>query len=126
VEEVLHSCGHRELVDLEAAGRNRDQRRGYLERSGRCHPCTEIQLGALNRAAARKADEDGLPRLEGTENQIAPATTVREKFRLQFEVAAATVLEAGSPERGVQLVREYFESQIRRIGDAKTYMDWRH
>jgi hypothetical protein len=126
MEEVLHSCGHRQLVNLEAAGRSRDRKRGYLERNGRCHACTEIQFGALNRAAARKADADGLPRLDGTESQVAAATTVRERFRLQLEMAVTTVLAGGTSECGVQLVREYFESQIRRIGDAGTYMNWRH
>jgi hypothetical protein len=80
----------------------------------------------LNRAAAAKAEEDGLPRLEGSERQVAAATTVREKFRLQSEMAFATVLSAGLPASGVQHVRSYFENQLRVIRDAATYMNWRH
>lgn len=71
---INHACGHAEEVNLFGRHADRDRKVQWLE-SRDCQAC---RLGVANVASAQASTRDGLPPLEGSEKQVAWATTIRQ------------------------------------------------
>ncbi len=86
---VTHTCGHNETVNLFGAGKERESRLAWLRKTA-CRDCYRTEQTAT---ASRTASEQGLPRLTGSDKQIAWAETIRKEISdkakaLQTEKAA--------------------------------------
>lgn len=74
--EVKMSCGHTETIQLFGKTADRERRIEWLERYGLCEECKKEKAAE----EMRKAEEAGLPELEGSEKQIAWAVKIRNGF----------------------------------------------
>src|SRR5690625_6977835 len=72
---INHTCGHEVTIQLYGKHTERDRKIAWLE-TQRCRHC---ENEAANKAAAERAEEAGLPALEGTEKQVAWATTIPDR-----------------------------------------------
>lgn len=81
--EVTRSCGHVETVDLYGPRKNREWRLENVEAEKLCEECYKAKLAEerelANKQAAEAAQAQGLPKLEGTEKQVAWAETIRQE-----------------------------------------------
>ena len=74
-----HACGHEGMIDLVGPRSQREWKvRRYFE--GDCPACQQKRRDEENAAAAERAKEIGLPRLIGTEKQVAWAESIRMSF----------------------------------------------
>lgn len=80
---INHSCGHTQEVQLYGPGRDREKRAEWMER-GVCPDCyraeKEKERKQDNERAASVAGEIGFVGLEGSDKQVAWATTIRQKM----------------------------------------------
>ena len=74
--EVKMSCGHTETIQLFGKCADRERKIEWLERYGLCEECKKEQAAK----EIKKAEEAGLPELEGSEKQIAWAAKIRNGF----------------------------------------------
>lgn len=74
--EVKMSCGHTETIQLFGKCADRERKIEWLERCGLCEECKKEQVAK----EIKKAEEAGLPELEGSEKQIAWAAKIRNGF----------------------------------------------
>lgn len=74
--EVKMSCGHTETIQLFGKCADRERKIEWLERYGLCEECKKEQVAK----EIKKAEEAGLPELEGSEKQIAWAAKIRNGF----------------------------------------------
>lgn len=74
--EVKMSCGHTETIQLFGKCADRERKIEWLERYGFCEECKKEQAAK----EIKKAEEAGLPELEGSEKQIAWAAKIRNGF----------------------------------------------
>lgn len=84
------SCGHDGRVDIIGPTKDR-QRKADWHFSRKCEDCRETErlkkIEKVNKLAAERAAEMELPRLKGTEKQIAWANTIRDEFVKSYEKA---------------------------------------
>lgn len=74
--EVKMSCGHTETIQLFGKCADRERKIEWLERYVLCEECKKEQAAK----EIKKAEEAGLPELEGSEKQIAWAAKIRNGF----------------------------------------------
>lgn len=74
--EVEMSCGHTETIQLFGKCADRERKIEWLERYGLCEECKKEKAAE----EMKKAEEAGLPELEGSEKQIAWAAKIRNGF----------------------------------------------
>jgi hypothetical protein len=81
--DVERACGHTETVDLYGPRKNREWRIENVEAEKLCRECYLAKLAEerelANKQAAEEAQAQGLPKLEGTEKQVAWAETIRQE-----------------------------------------------
>ncbi len=107
--DVTYTCGHTGVINLVGPGRDR-QWRLDREEEKLCYNCYQEKLKRdreeANAQAAADNQEAGLPALEGTENQIAWAETIRCNFLKLLTVKASGVTEehkAAHPDKWQEL-----------------------
>lgn len=101
---VTHTCGHE--VEHALFGPYEGRRRRIEELTGNpCPDCQETKrteaTAAANAEAAEAASKAGLPKLTGSEKQVAWAETIRMKAIAEAEAAIART--ATTPERQEQV-----------------------
>lgn len=74
---ITYSCGHNGTVNLFGPGKERERKIYWYENNGECPDCRQARLQAENQKAAEESGAHNWPELEGTEKQIAWATTIR-------------------------------------------------
>lgn len=72
---ITHACGCTITHQLCGPTKDRARKESWLE----SQPCRECERKAINEASAARAEAAGLPALEGSEKQVAWATTIRDK-----------------------------------------------
>lgn len=102
-----YSCGHEGRTQVYGPVKNR-QWIADRRFEGLCPECYKKKLEEerqkANEEAARKAEEMGLPELQGTEKQVAWATTLRQKFideaekEIEYQANRYPVKKAGKTE----------------------------
>lgn len=91
---VIYQCGHGGKEQMYGPGRERERKVEWIRQSKLCPECyqkqRDEQRAAEQAAAAEKAAAFKLPKLEGTEKQIAWAETIRaEIIERNLEVLGA-------------------------------------
>jgi len=74
--QVTHTCGHSETVQLYGPSKERERRLTWL-RSQSCLDCKRASHEGEARESRILSQMEGLPRLDGTDRQIAWAETIR-------------------------------------------------
>jgi hypothetical protein len=74
---ITHSCGHEQRLRLE--GGRRGQWKADKEAENPCPDCLQKEREKANAASAAEAAALGLPALQGSERQVAWATTLRSE-----------------------------------------------
>lgn len=79
--DVTYSCGHKGSVSLFGPTKERDSKLGWYERTAVCPDCYKTQKESERRQKDEQAkqftDSMGLPKLSGSEKQIAWAESIR-------------------------------------------------
>jgi hypothetical protein len=73
---ITHKCGHAVVHNITGPMKNRPWQVERLKGQ----VCRECYIAGINEAAAVAAAEQGLPRLTGSEKQVAWATTIRDEL----------------------------------------------
>ncbi|CAM3743144.1 hypothetical protein COLU111180_06170 [Cohnella lubricantis] len=123
---VTHTCGHTVTVDLVGKGKDREWKLKQMEQ-GVCTDCYRAQQQAK---AEAKAAEQGLPALEGSEKQIAWATTIRSKMIDEIFEPIRKELTKGTPkdEQAAKAIAWMIEQVTEKINtaSAKWWIDNRN
>lgn len=87
---ITRECGHQEYAKILGSNSRQKQSRENYESGKLCYECWKAEEA---KKAAEKAKEIGLPELEGTEKQVAYATTLRAKTIKDYKIDAAKILK---------------------------------
>lgn len=97
--KVTYTCGHEGVVNIIGPNKDREWKLAY-EEAKLCPDCYKAKLEAerqkQNAEAAEANQTAGLPKLEGTEKQIAWAETIRKSI---LEGIESKVLSKINPEQ---------------------------
>lgn len=78
--EISQKCGHTSTFNIGGPLKDRERKEAWLAEQT-CRACQQAEVeAARNEAAAKaaaKADEQGLPQLQGSEKQVRWALTIR-------------------------------------------------
>lgn len=123
--DVTYSCGHEERVVLFGPSRERDRKIEWMEREGVCAECWQRKLSAdrasVSAEAAKAAEEEGLPKLQGSEKQIAWAEKIRaDQLRVLNDSTERRLTRDEEDKR--ELVFALVD-RIHRIESAKWWID---
>jgi len=117
---VTYRCGHKGEVQICGPQKDRQGKADY-EATKLCKTCwqadQDASRAAANAEAAEAAQTAGRPELQGTEKQVAWATTIRENKALEFATAQVNAAKAGPECAGI------FEAIAGRIL-AQTAASW--
>lgn len=80
--EVKMSCGHTVTVNFYGKGEGRERFIAWLEKYGLCHECKKAEEETARNEFEASHD---LPDLEGSEEQVKWARSIREKFITEIE-----------------------------------------
>ena len=86
------SCGHEEVHQIYGPYKDRDRKAEYIA-EGACRECWEEQRREENAEAAQANVEQGLPKLKGSEKQVAWAESIRAEKLADRETVAAWIAE---------------------------------
>lgn len=121
--KVTYTCGHEGVVNIIGPNKDREWKLAY-EEAKLCPDCYKAKLEAerqkQNAEAAEANQTAGLPKLEGTEKQIAWAETIRKSI---LEGIESKVLSKINPEQK-ELTLKAFEA-IKRQTKASWWIDIR-
>lgn len=91
---ITRSCGHQETVNICGPYAGRERQAEY-EATKSCKACWQAEQDAKRQAAnaeaATAAQTAGRPELQGTEKQVAWATTIRETLTAGLEQGRSAV-----------------------------------
>lgn len=73
-EIINYSCGHTDRVQMYGKMSDRENKKGWMERSGDCPECYKASLAQI---AKKQSEEAGLVDLQGSEKQVAWANKIR-------------------------------------------------
>ncbi len=120
---IKANCGHEFETQLYGPNKDRERKIEWYERDGLCPECYAAQKQEArdeeNAKAAENAQVQGLPELDGSEKQIAWATTIRDKM-LAGMSARLDVFRAAPPAPGKEEMcetliargQEYIDEQM--------------
>ena len=131
--DVTYACGHTGTVQLYGPMRDR---RWKLDRE-REKLCRACYVAGRRKAEKQEAKAMGLPRLAGTEKQVAWARSLRSKrlaemakFRERTESLAQRSLDDGSttPDEVAQGMKmlDGLDARLQLAADARWWIDKRH
>jgi len=119
---ITRSCGHTETVNISGPYKGRERQAEY-EATKQCKACwqaeQEAKRAAANTAAADAAQAAGRPELQGTEKQVAWATTIREAKCGELQALAANVIA----QQGDGIRSQVTSAAVARI-EAETSAAW--
>jgi hypothetical protein len=127
--DVQHACGHTVEHQLTGPGRTRDWRLKRLAEET-CWDCDRAERAAaldlVNHQAAEAAAAAGLPTLEGSERQVAWATTLRADALAELDIwGAEASTKSARPRRDAQLMDLYRQVLLRQTA-AREWIDTRY
>lgn len=126
--DVTYTCGHTDTIQIYGPGRDRERKLAN-EESKLCPDCYKAKLEAdrqkQNAEAAEANQAAGLPKLEGTEKQIAWAESIRKSMIdhiIEYYISQITdEAKAEHPEE-YERVMKGFEA-LKRHTDASWWID---
>jgi len=131
---ITRKCGHEEVINIVGKVSERD-RKAEWEEGRLCYDCWKAEQAAEraaeSNAAAEEAKAEGLPRLEGSEKQIAWAETIRAKMLLDLSALETrhkiyqAKLDSGdfppdTPEEKINAARDELAKNAVAIGRIKS------
>jgi hypothetical protein len=129
--EVTHRCDHSEVVTLFGPTKDRERKLEWL-RSLPCPECCSIDRITSAAAIHELQEAAGLPRLQGSEKQVAWAVQVRQDFLIGWKKIERRLTEAAMTEDATAKLAEelLFEGDAFTSGpltheDAKYWIDSR-
>ncbi len=78
--DVTYSCGHTGVVSLIGKNEERERKLQWYHDCGLCPDCYAAKLAKENEIAEAKAEEQGLPKLTGSEKQVSWANSIRQNI----------------------------------------------
>jgi len=103
---IDRACGHTEVVQLYGPSRDRQRKAAWLAEQP-CSSCRAAERKARHEAEAREAkiaaEQEGRPKLVGSEKQIAWAESIRHKVWQQLEQLATIARATDHPKAKVAL-----------------------
>ena len=121
--EITFSCGHTEERQLYGKMADRERKIAYFEEHGLCSECYRKQKELERQEANKKAKETnqaaGLPKLEGSEKQVAWAEKIRADIlqRLKPSDKAAT-----TPQQ--EEIKKYIAKEYAKIKNEASAAWW--
>ena len=121
--DVRFSCGHTERKELFGAEKDRQSKIAYWEKSGVCSECYRKEK---EQEAVRFAQENALPKLEGSEKQIAWATEIRLRKLAELEQMMEEALaEMPGEKELIEAQGQEYKAKLLKITKAATWIDAR-
>ena len=118
---VTYRCGHTGVIDLGGKGSEREWRL-KKEAEKLCPDCYQEELDRKNKEAAEKAEQMGLPKLEGSEKQIAWAESIRSEIISKIDEVFYT--DSHSKLKGSQIA-DTFKGEVMTCTSAKIFIESR-
>ena len=110
--DIIFSCGHNGTVTLFGPNTERERKIWGYKNYGECAACKQARLEAENKKMAEESIKRGWAQLEGSEKQIAWATTIRINMVKELEKKCAEVFI------------EYFEKALPEVLSEHTSAAW--
>lgn len=105
--EIAYSCGHTDVVQVYGKASEREYKLARMAESV-CPDCKAARAKIAAEKSAEQADADGLPRLVGSDKQIAWADDIRRKFIADTDELRGQLSKAAT--ENPELYRDRFDA----------------